>query len=364
MGIPTGSLYKPKFTNRQGERQESRVWWAKYYAPGNSKPIRESTGTEDRKEALQFMRRRMAGLQDVAHTLAADRVRMPQVFDLLEADWKNKGAKSLADLMGKSKALREYWGARKLSEMSSSKIAAFVAHLRESKSYRTGKPLAPASINRLLAELRHALNLAHQHEPCLLARVPKFTMLKEPKPREGVLTLAQYQAVRDLLPLYARIALVIGYHTGARKGEIVAIRKQDIEARRIRIPDSKSDRPRYLPIYGDMSAEINMALSDESKYLVHDGKERVYSFRKAWATACTLAGVPSALFHDLRRTAVTNMINAGFSEKEAMEISGHRTRSMIDRYHIVAETRTSALGERMEAHLKAMETEAVKVTTH
>jgi len=54
----------------------------------------------------------------------------------------------------------------------------------------------------------------------------------------------------------------------------------------------------------------------------------------------------------LRRTALTNMIEAGFSEKEAMEISGHKTAEVFRRYHIVSEARTQKLGERMEAFMR------------
>ena len=104
-----------------------------------------------------------------------------------------------------------------------------------------------------------------------------------------------------------------------------------------------------------MAAELSMAISladPGCPFLVQRDGARVEDWEKSWATACSLAGADDALFHDLRRTALTNMIEAGFSEKEAMEISGHLTRAVFDRYHIVSERRLKQLSERMEAHMR------------
>jgi integrase len=92
-------------------------------------------------------------------------------------------------------------------------------------------------------------------------------------------------------------------------------------------------------------------------FLVQHEGQSVFDFEKAWAAACNAAEISESLFHDLRRTAVTNMIEAGLSEKEAMEISGHKTLAVFDRHHILSERRMKQNAEKLEVHLKATETE-------
>jgi hypothetical protein len=65
------------------------------------------------------------------------------------------------------------------------------------------------------------------------------------------------------------------------------------------------------------------------------------------------AGFPDLLFHDLRRSAVRNMVEKmGMSEKRAMEISGHKTRSCFERYHIVSLADIQESGARMDKWMR------------
>ena len=62
----------------------------------------------------------------------------------------------------------------------------------------------------------------------------------------------------------------------------------------------------------------------------------VRDFRGMWQNACSHAGVPKLLFHDLRRTGARNLRRAGVAEGIIMEIGGWRTRCVFERYAMVS----------------------------
>jgi integrase len=83
--------------------------------------------------------------------------------------------------------------------------------------------------------------------------------------------------------------------------------------------------------------QIEKATGKEVVHVFNRNGQPVKSFKAAWKKAVEKAGFDDRIFHDFRRTAVRNLIRAGVSEHVAMMITGHKTRSIFDRYDIVSE---------------------------
>ena len=177
-------------------------------------------------------------------------------------------------------------------------------------------------------------------------------MLREHNVRTGFFEANDFLKLRAALPPVVKPVVTFAYYTGWRKTEILDLRwnQVDLEERIIRLnpEQAKNGDGRIVAVDGELlevleaqwvARKVTRASGDTliSPFVFHRGGKRISDFRAAWEKAASEAKLSGKLFHDLRRTAVRNMVRAGVPERVAMMISGHKTRSVFDRYTIVSE---------------------------
>jgi integrase len=104
---------------------------------------------------------------------------------------------------------------------------------------------------------------------------------------------------------------------------------------RLESGETKNDRARVIPLIGEIREMLK---------LQRDARDA------NWPNCH-----PTRLFHDLRRTGVRNLIRATVPERVAMTISGHKTRSVFDRYNIVSERDLQEAANRLNGYLQDRE---------
>jgi integrase len=209
--------------------------------------------------------------------------------------------------------------------------------------------------------------------------------------RQGFFNDEDFNAVATALPGYLSDFARFGYLTGWRKGEIASLRWEDVDDNVIRLrgQNSKNGEGRMVTLDGELAALIGRRKSARhvktegasmmAGLVFHNQGHPIGDIRKAWASACVATGrgqflcrncnepvigprcekcnsgarYSGRIFHDFRRTAVRNMVRAGVPERVAMTISGHKTRSIFDRYNIVNEDDLREAMKRTQAYLSA-----------
>ena len=247
--------------------------------------------------------------------------------------YRRKGRKSVEHVERHAKRLKAGFAGKRADEITTD-------HINEYAERRQDEEAANATINRELALLRLAFNLARKAGKIKPEMVPYFEMLPENNRRTGFFEQEQYESVLSKLPDYLQGVLTIGYWTGMRKAEILGLTwdKVDLFNRLVFLERTKNGEDRTLPLNEElyrMMLEQHKQRVDGCPFVFHRYGERIQSFGKAWHTACKDAGYEGKLVHDLRRTGVRNLIRAGVPQSVAMKISGHRDARIFDRYNIV-----------------------------
>ena len=216
--------------------------------------------------------------------------------------------------------------------------------IRDYQLHRMGEKAQGATINREVAALRRMFTIAAKMGQ--LQSAPPFPdRLEENAPRQGFFEHNEYLAIRKHLPPDYADVLDFAYYTGWRKSEITELTWGEVDllghCLRLDPKRSKNKDGRVLPLVGPLWHVIERRVRCrriETPHVFHYRAGRpVGNWRKTWKEACKRAGLPGKLLHDCRRTAARNLIRAGVPESIAMEITGHKTRAVFDRYNIVNE---------------------------
>jgi integrase len=371
----TGRIYQPK---------QSKFLWIQYYRDG--KMLRESTHSTKHAVAEKLLRTRLAEID--AGIFSGPQVRRVKVIDLYMAfldNYRITGKKAIKWAETNwDRHLEAHFGVLRASEVTSDVITAYIAK-------RQTEGAANATINRELACLRRAFYLGYEATPRKVSFVPHFEHLDENPPRKGFVDDAQYERlVKQNPPLWLRTMLALGYNFGFRKGELLKMRVGQIDLLNQTITlyrgTTKSGEPRLLSFAGlkDVEALLRECVRDKGSdhaLLTRPNGQRIVNPLINWRILSVQAGLGEfrcprchavipvtmrceacdkrwqgvqvryngLLFHDLRRSAIRNLVRAGVNEQVAMTMSGHKSRAVFERYNIVSETDLRAAVHKLAA---------------
>lgn len=326
-----GSIYRPKSRGK-----ESPSFWIQFCAGG--KVVREKAGRTE-AEARKKLRARIREVQgDRFVGVEQERLTVAEILDSYELHLAARKMKALDSTLCHVKPIRQELGLFRAIALRTGQLEAY-----QQKRLAAGK--APQTVDHELGALRAAFNLAKRQEK--ITRTPFVPMLRVDNRRQGFFERAEFEAVVANLPDPIADVALFAYASGWRRGEVVALGWEQIDrsAHEARLFTSKNGRPRVLPLEGGLWEIIERRWSARQYELVggetalsplvfHRRGRPVGDFRKVWRAACRAAGIPGRLFHDLRRSAVRDMVRAGVNQSVAMSLSGHRTISVFQRYDI------------------------------
>lgn len=356
-----GTLYRP---------DGRLVWMMQYFHNGRRK--RETTGEREWAKANDVMKNREAAVANGAPVdEPVGRITWETAADDLCADYTNNNKKSYDEVERRLRLhLTPYFERRRMASITASTIRAYVAK-RKTDTIDTqagSRPVSNAEINRELDVIKRMFTLAVQAGKLLTK--PHIAKLDEHNVRTGFFEADQFEAVCKRLAPELAAVVRFAYCTGWRiDSEVITLEwpQVDFDARlgpgqsvagtvRLYPSQTKTKEGRVLALTAELRALLlkRAAARDRLKKagqieprvffrMVADERggvkkpKPIKRFNKAWANATTTAGCPGRIPHDLRRTAVRNFVRTGIPERIAMKMTGHKTRSVFERYNIVSD---------------------------
>ena len=324
--------------------------------------VKESAKTTDRQVAQALLDKRREQMRTRRHVdpRKQERITVDELLNALQEHYKLHEQPAGKSMFSSCKVPL-------LAELGGMPAVNVECPLLESlqKKWKEAK-VAHSTINKRLGVLHRAFVLAFKAGR--IAAVPPFpTRLEELSAvRTGFVEPADFARflaaisdtdVRDFIEWLGA--------TGQRRGEARKLEWKYVHGDELHIPapDTKGRKARVLPLVADLAEiiERRRALRRlDSPYIFHRDGKPTHEFRGPWNTAVEATGLRITP-HDLRRSGVRNLIQAGVDRDVARAISGHRTEYVFARYNIVAPEQMADALRKVAAYKREAAAKAGKV---
>jgi integrase len=305
---------------------------------------KESSGSTQRKVAIALLRKRIAEVVEGRLMPSAERTTFDDLVKLIEGDYAARGNKTTRDMLGRVAHLREAFGKFRPADITFQDLQKYIAKREDAGA-------KPATVRHEVTVFGRMFRLGVMAG--MLKGVPPLPTVTVRNVRQGFFTSAELARVLDALPRVLAPAIEFASITGFRIGEIRSLTWAQVDLGhsilRLEPGTTKNDEGRTWPF--DLHARLGALIREQRQrtdalqrrlgkivpyvFWREDGRQ-IMEFRDSWRRACREAECPGRLVHDLRRSAVRNLLRAGVSEHVAMRLTGHKTSSMLKRYDIVS----------------------------
>jgi integrase len=222
---------------------------------------------------------------------------------------------------------------------------------------------SPATVNRYMLALGHALTIAgNEWEWIEENPMRKISNLPEPRGRVRFLDDEERERLLEACKAsanpYLHTLVVLALSTGARYGELIKLRWDDIDWSRkvITLHDTKNKERRLLPLMHyalELMEAHNKArnIASELVFPSPSNPMRPWNSRTSWVSVLKKANIQDFRFHDLRHSCASYLAMNGASLAEIAEVLGHKTLQMVKRYAHLSEAHTAKVVQRMNERI-------------
>lgn len=240
-----------------------------------------------------------------------------------------------------------------LADFTSQVIASLRIELANSPTPR-GDKRTNATVNRYLAAISHVLTTAvNEWEWLETNPVLKIKRHNEGQGRVRYLDdderIKLLQASKESTNKYLYTIVVLALSTGMRKGEILSLKRRDVflNEKFVVLQKTKNKERRRVPIIGHAHKLLTQHLKIvrlDSDYVFpsKDGKQSI-DIKRPWEVAVSKAEITDFRFHDLRHSCASYLAMNGATQRDLMEVLGHKTVQMTKRYSHLSDSHVSSV---------------------